>query len=349
MKSINKYLNQAEIFFGRTHLFSLPRWVQIEPTNMCNQRCMMCPRNSGLDSPLGEMSLESFIKIYKQIPTIENIQLNGLGEPLINPDIFEMIKYAKSRESSVTLTSNCELADEVKARKLVESGLDLLKVSMDSADANNYYSIRHGDLHRALEGIKNIVVAKRRNGTTKPMIWFNSIIMKDNCDKMGDIIKLGELAGVDFIRFKSIDTFNIFDANTLMVGPDVLHRNIQNILQNLPNTKVKHNLDKILENEEINYRHPDSVCPCYSPWLEVYVQWYGGVRLCCEFYSSKYDMGNILKDNFKEIWNSQQMQCIRSNFIKGRVGFPVCMTCTRFQRNVDIYNRIQRIKRGHLL
>jgi len=344
-RKINEYINKAEIIFGAKRLWSLPRWVQIEPTNLCNQGCVMCPRNTHLDSPLGKMSLENFKKVYAQIPTIKDLQLNGLGEPLINEDIFEMIKFAKAKGSSVTLTSNCELATPEAAKKLVESGLDVLKISMDSSDPETYSTIRHGHLDKALEGVRNIVAAKRTAGKSRPKIWFNSILMASNYEKMLDIIKLGADLGVNLVRFKPINVFDVYQEKNLKVPPEKLFAKIGEVIEESRSLSVEHNLAELMANKDIYYRPREMDCPCYSPWLEVYIQWYGGVRLCCEFYSRQYDLGNLFKTPFKEIWNDKPMQQIRVLFAKGQTNFPVCAACNRFRRNIVIKKKVDNIKK----
>lgn len=329
------------MFFGRKKLLSLPRWVQIEPTNLCNQKCVMCPRNTHSDSPQGQMSFNDFKIIYRQIPTINDLQLNGLGEPLINEEIFQMIKYAKKHGSTVSLTSNCELISEDKAVQLIESGLDILKISMDSADPAIYSLIRNGNLARAVAGIKNMIEAKKRLRRDKPLLWFNSILMANNYKWMFNVMELGNNLGIDYIRFKPVDTFNIYKEKDLIIPEENLFVEIINTIEKSQGFLVKHNLRDLLSRRDIYYKPRDIKYPCYSPWLEVYIQWYGGVRLCCEFYSSKHDVGNIFQDDFRTIWNNAIMKGIRSLFLQGQMNFPVCQTCNRFQRNILIYNKIK--------
>jgi radical SAM protein with 4Fe4S-binding SPASM domain len=331
------------MIFGRKRVLSLPRYVQVEPTNLCNQKCEFCPRNTHMDAPLGAMSFENFKKIYEQIPTIKDLQLNGLGEPLLNEDIFKMIKYAKEKGSTVVMTSNCELMTKEKAKELVKSGLDILKISMDTNDPVLYAKVRHGDLEKALDGIKNIVEARREAGGKTPKLWFNSIIMKSNYDKMLNIVKLGADLGVDLARFKPIDTFDVYKDKNLKVVDGELFSKIKLAIEEAKKYTIRHNLESLLDKKEIYYRPKDADCPCYSPWLEVYIQWYGGVRLCCEFYSKKFDVGNMFEKSFKEIWNGRAMRNIRREFAKGKMNFPVCDTCNRFQRNITINNKIEKI------
>ena len=107
IKKINGIVNKIEMALGRTKLISLPRYAQIEPTNRCNEKCVFCPRNeSDYDVLLGKMSLEQFKDILRQIPTLTDFQINGLGEPLLHQDIFEMIRYAADKGINISMNSN---------------------------------------------------------------------------------------------------------------------------------------------------------------------------------------------------------------------------------------------------
>lgn len=328
---------------GRESLFSYPHDVQIEPTNRCNQKCLMCARNSGLDAPVGDMSLETFKKIINKLPTIRNLLLNGLGEPLLNQDLPEMVKFASLKGIAVSINSNCALIDKPLAEKLVDSGLRLVKISMDSSDPEVYQTIRGAVIEPVIRGIKALVEARKEKGAVFPELWFNSIIMKQNYKELIDILKLGESLEIDFVRFKPVNVFDLEQNKSLVIKSDELRKVIRETVQSAADLKIKHNLPQLLKDFGAYYR-PKEKIPCYSPWRELYLQHYGGVRLCCEFYSKKYDMGNILEEDFGRIWNGVKMQKIRKEFKRGNTYFPVCQNCNRFQKNILIH---QKIKNAH--
>lgn len=345
LRKINRRLNQLEIFLGRKRLISRPRYAQIEPTNRCNQRCIMCPRNDKLDVPIGDLNFSTFKKILGQLPFIQSLLLNGLGEPLINKELPKMIKYANSRGVNVSINSNCALIDKSLAEGLVDSGLRLLKISMDSTDPKVYQSIRRAPLEPVIKGIENLVKARKKKKSYYPQLWFNSIIMKQNYKELLDILYLAEKLGVDFVRFKPVDVFDVYEDEKLKISNKQLEKTLREIVKKAKNIKVKHNIQDILDDiKKGTYYRPKGI-PCYLPWSEVYIQYYGGIRLCCDFYSKKHDIGNMLEENFSKIWNGEKMQTIRSNFIKGEINFPVCKSCNHFSRNLEIYDKIAGIKK----
>lgn len=344
VKKINNLVNKMEILFGRQRLFSYPRHIQIEPTNRCNQACVMCPRNDELDVPIGDMDFETFRKIVNKLPAVENLLLNGLGEPTFNNDLSKMIAYASSRGINVSINSNCALINESLAKELIESGLVLIKISMDSPDPQVYQSIRQASLEPVINGIKALVRIKKEKKSQKPYLWFNSIIMRQNYRKLIDILHLAEKLEINSVRFKPLDIWGVPRNKEMLVEKNSLKEALKETLYLARNININHNLKNLLDDFNIYYR-PKGKIPCYSPWTELYIQYYGGVRLCCEFYSKKYDLGNILKENsFRKIWNGLKMQKIRKEFKKGNLYFPVCQNCNRFQRNIIIQNKINKLK-----
>jgi len=345
LRKINRFVNKIEIVLGRTKLFSYPQSVQIEPTNRCNQRCIMCPRNTRLDVPIGDLSLDNFKKIIDKLPVIGNLQLNGLGEPLLNKELPEMIKYATSKGIKVSINSNCALIDESLAKKLIDSGLNLLKVSMDSPDPAVYNSIRNAPLEPVIRGIQTLIKIRKEKKSHTPQVWFNSIIMKNNYKNLDEILILGDKLKIDLVRFKPINIFWAGKDSDLTVEIKELKNEIEKVIKITKNLKIKHNLEELLNRIETNfYQRPSKKIPCYSLWTELYIQYYGGVRLCCEFFSKKDDIGNILKEDFQKIWNGSKMRQIRKEFKRGNTYFPACRSCNRFQKNILLYNKIKKLR-----
>ncbi|MFH1226170.1 MAG: radical SAM protein [bacterium] len=346
---VNKPINRLEIFFSREKLFSQPRYIQIEPTNRCNQRCLMCPRNHQLAGPLGDLPLADFKKIINRLPALEDLLLNGLGEPLLNPELPSMIAYAASRGIKTAINSNGALIDEPLAKKLMASGLGLLKISLDSADSAVYQSIRQASLAKTIEGIKAMVKVRQEHKSHLPQLWFNSIIMKSNYRELAGILKLGAELGIDLVRFKPINEFWLKSkSQESVIGPDDLIWAIKQAIAAGEGLPVKHNLAELLAKLAVGqYARPKSDWPCFSPWLELYIQYYGGVRLCCEFCLRQDDIGNLLAEDFQAVWNGSKMRQIRKEFAKGNTYFPACRNCNRFQRNVLIQQRINKLRKNY--
>src|SRR6266516_1954311 len=113
----------------------LPSFVQIEPVGQCNLRCQMCPIQFRTDGPpYGPpdfMPFDEFTRLVDQFEGLEELQLQGLGEPMMHPRFFDMVAYASGKGIKVTTNSNLTLLNERRAERCVKSGLDSLHVSID--------------------------------------------------------------------------------------------------------------------------------------------------------------------------------------------------------------------------
>ncbi len=118
-----------------------PFKLKFENTTICNLRCVMCPLSVGLKRPTGSLSYENFRFVFDQIyPCYLN--LTGIGEPLLNKDIFKIIQYAKAKRTFVKLDSNATLMTREKGVQMLEAGPDILSISMDGATKETYEKIR---------------------------------------------------------------------------------------------------------------------------------------------------------------------------------------------------------------
>ena len=124
----------------------LPSFVQIEPVGQCNLRCQMCPIQFRTDGPPNGppafMPFETFRRLVDQLPTVTELQLQGLGEPMMHPRFFDMVSYAATRGITVSTNSNLTLLTPARAERLVTSGLSRLHASIDGATAATYERIR---------------------------------------------------------------------------------------------------------------------------------------------------------------------------------------------------------------
>ena len=160
-----------------------PVSISFEPTTSCNLRCPECP--SGLRAftrPTG-MLQKSFFK-----ETIDQLRKELLylvfyfqGEPYLNPDFLEMVKYASSKKIYTATSTNAHYLNDENARRTIESGLDRLIISIDGTTQEVYQQYRiGGKLEKVLEGTRNVVKWKKELKSKTPFIIFQFLVVKPN-------------------------------------------------------------------------------------------------------------------------------------------------------------------------
>lgn len=133
-------LNQFCRIIHSTRVYRLTT-AGIETNNTCNLKCTHCPTPHEMKREKGYMSLSTFKQIIDMNPELERIYLTNWGEPLIHPEIVEMTGYAHSKGKHTAITTNGTTLDRTFSRNLIESGLDLIKFSVDG-DKETYHKIR---------------------------------------------------------------------------------------------------------------------------------------------------------------------------------------------------------------
>jgi MoaA/NifB/PqqE/SkfB family radical SAM enzyme len=180
-----------------------PVRLDFENVSRCNFRCTMCQVS---DWPKGrradDMSFDDFKAIIDQQYGLVEIKLQGMGEPTIQgDDFFRMIAYARSQSiwvRSVTNASLLHLKDNYK--KLIDSGVNELQISVDGADEETFTAIRRGAVFaQVMENCKLINGYCREKGIDRTKMW--TVVQKANRHQMADLVRLAAELGFSNMVF----------------------------------------------------------------------------------------------------------------------------------------------------
>ena len=156
--------------------FDFPMRLNIEPTNYCNLSCSMCPRE--LNRPFGYMDINLFKKIIDESVLYGKrliITINKDGEPLLHPELPQMIKYAKDKDAAhkINFYSNGILLSEAKSIELIKSGLDTIHISIDAFSNETYKKIKNiQKLEVVEENVKRLVELKKKLRSKNKLKYF---------------------------------------------------------------------------------------------------------------------------------------------------------------------------------
>jgi len=185
-----------------------PKVVFIEVTNRCNLLCETCPHTYFQREPLKSLSLDEFIRIAEQFPQMKRALLHGIGEPLLNRELPEIIKYLKGRNIEVIINSNGTLLTPQWQEKLIESGLDQYRCSIDGAKDETYARIRGANLLPKLRrGLEGLVKTKECLGAKTPQISIWCVSSQENLQELPDLLRLAADLGVPEVYMKRMIYF----------------------------------------------------------------------------------------------------------------------------------------------
>ena len=314
------------IFSEPLYTASFPIYIQIEPATICNLKCKMCI------APYWEkrepyLSLEKFKIITEQFPYLRKISLVGAGEPLLNPDIFEIIRWAKSRKILIGFATNGMLLTKRNIGNILNSGTDWLNISVDGATKETHERIRQGgDFDLVINNIKELVEAKKDN-KTDISLWF--LGMRDNIEELPQMVKLASGLGIKKLNMQTVHYWGRQDWKLRLDGQrldDGLVK-LKSIILEAITTAKKYN---ILFNY-VNTPFNKSKRVCKWPWKSCYITVEGFVTPCCLHGSdpNNINFGNIFIDDFRDIWNNRAYQEFRK-MLKSDKPPSLCVGCTGY-------------------
>jgi radical SAM protein with 4Fe4S-binding SPASM domain len=325
-------------------MHDFPIHMQLESTDACNLNCTTCSRDVIVDkaSILPEEHWKTVIDEMK--PTTLNV--SGIGEPFLHPDIFRIIEFAKSRGAAVNCATNFTRISG-RHREVVESGIDQLKVSIDATDAETYRLIRGEHLwDHIVENIKELNEWKKKLGSTKPSIRFNFALQRFNYEQAVDLVELARELGVDGIYYQFLSYVDMEDRKPMLTG-DMSRTRLLELLDEAGKRAEKYGIKTNLDLWERDFEwfwnkmhtiedYKPNGKNCYMPWISTWLGADGWVRPCpvMPWTVDEGRMGNLREQTFAEIWNGKPYRDLREALKRGERPTRSCKTCYP----QDLYN-----------
>jgi radical SAM protein with 4Fe4S-binding SPASM domain len=290
-----------------------PVSVSFEPTTSCNLRCPECP--SGLRAftrPTGMLQKNFFKETIDQLSNeLLYLVFYFQGEPYLNPDFLEMVKYASAKKIYTATSTNAHYLTEANAKKTVESGLDRLIISIDGTTQETYRQYRvGGNLNKVLEGAVNIVKWKKELKSKTPFVIFQFLVVQHNEHQIEDVKQLAKEIGVDDVWLK---TAQVYDYEN---DPNKL------IPSNTKYSRYKKNREGKYFFKGNNANH------CWRLWHDPVITWDGSVVPCCFDKDAQHKLGSLRQMPFKELWQNAEYKSFRSKVLQSRKNIDICANCS---------------------
>src|SRR5260370_9590234 len=289
--------NRAKLLWGylsrQTKLNGLPVEYIVETTAKCNLYCPMCPRETH-KQPKEDMTDHIFERLVRESgSTAEHMMLIGLGEPFMDPKIFERIASCERHNTSTLLSTNGTFLDERMAARLLETPLQHITLSFDGATKESFEFYRKGArFEKVRDNFVRFARMKKERGS-RVQVVVQMVRMERNAAEVDDFRRFWTpVPGVDQVPIK--------DDETNRMLPDAAH-------------------------ETKEWKHP-----CHYLWRgPMYVKHTGDIYPCCPSYMLDCKpLRNIPETPLENIWNSELMQEMRRLHISGlAVEIDICSRC----------------------
>ncbi|EME69307.1 putative cofactor modifying protein [Paramagnetospirillum caucaseum] len=295
--------NSAEKYAG---LPAFPRLVDLELTNTCNFRCLMCPTgNFSQRREKGLMSEEVFYRVLDQLaPTRTPIRFIRWGEPLLHPKVVDFIE-ACSRAGIVShMNTNGSKLTEELAGQLIDAGLKSLKFSFQGVDRKSYEEMRNTDFFDGLlETIE--MLARVRGDRAFPYLHISTTITYETPAQVEAFTKrvTGLVEKVSVGR----TILDLVDLNAVRLKPHEVER-----------------LRWLKEHESLVKNHPE----CPEIFDKLSINWDGSVSACCNDPDNLMLVGDTATQTLAEIWSDRVITKYREMLVDMRHDeLPVCKDC----------------------
>jgi len=283
----------------------------IELTNNCPMKCVMCPRTKHMTRDIGYMDLDLFRSVIDQM-VADNpehcsgkpVALHHFGESLMHREVDRFIAYAEGKGVSTMLSVNPITFTDRVIEQLLDSAPSKLIMSMDGHDDKSFFAIRGVEdaWERSREKLFKYLELKRERGV-KTRVIVNMIDFGLNRASIDQLKYYWEnTPGVDEFCAKPFSTW-IGDAEEI--------------------NEFKDGTLNLLTEKDTR----QSYVSCNRPWTVLTVTWDGDVVPCCYDYDKKEPLGNVRDLPLLAIWNGEPMQRLRRQFVSGRVDSPLCKDC----------------------
>ncbi len=243
---------------------------------------------------------------------VHTMQFYFQGEPLLNPQLPEMIHRAHLAHIYTTCSTNAQALTPILANQLVQSGLDRIIVSIDGLSEESYQAYRvGGSLNQALRGLVFLRQAKEQLGS-RIHIELQCLRLKSNEHEWKMFRRSYRQMGADSLTLKTAQFYDYQQGNSLMP------------------TDPRYSRYQLLNGQYVpkNRIHSVRNRPCARILLGCVITVDGDVLPCCFDKQAQYVMGNINQSSLSTIWHSSAFADFREQVRHNRLHYSMCHNCT---------------------
>jgi radical SAM protein with 4Fe4S-binding SPASM domain len=265
----------------------------IEISNACNLKCTMCPR-SMMQRPIQFMDASTFESLISDNrETLEFVSLNGYGEPLLHPEIFNFLAVCRKYGVRTGISTNCSTLNEKKAKALLENPPDIITLAIDGVSAEDYEKVRVGAVFETVTENVSRFLAICADYKHPMYIILQCIYMTETKHQISSFRNLFAGQKYDAIRIRQLTYSGAI-------------------------------------RDDADYRN--RTCACYWLWNEPMVLADGTLVPCCQDVNGELALGSIKNHSLNELWNQHIVQMLRDKHASGqRNAISICSDCNMYQ------------------
>ncbi len=317
----NAILTQIDLACLSDEVLALPHQHYVAISDTCNIHCPRCPRQAyfGDRWENGFLSFEKFEEHVAPLArSAQLLGLYGLGEPFLHRRFFDIVRLTKEAGAeALTNTHGMGLKPRVNDR-IIESGLDVLNVSMDGATPEVFNPLREGaDLEVVKRQVKDLAARRSAAGSATPRLLIACMINRDNLHELSDVVRMADELSVEQVDFSDTVICDPADIDISVAGEIVMWKAIdraQEVGREL-GIRVNYTLQRPYPWRPIP---PEEQVPaptvCELAWHTWLIGKHGEVNPCCFI---AWEFGNVFTDDSDRIRNGAEARALRRRLMSG--------------------------------
>ncbi len=296
------------------------RRISIVLTTHCNLKCVWCHReeehviNSGyLSNKISSNKLKNFLP---QLKGFDVLSWGGLGEPLMNKDIYELSTLAAKYVPIVKTTSNGTTLTKKNVVKIKNSGLNYLEVSIDGFDSEANQKLRGSDENIIIDNLYELC-----DQTDLPL-QINSVVSEENYDslffaieKLKDVKNIVCIHAIPLFMTKHMMSLGIKTLSKEKFQKLIIHWDNEIKKYNLK-WELSPNLSDVDFDPVVFMKKKHNIC--FTPFEDPTINVDGDIVPCSRL--QHIGLSNVFDEGFEKAWNSEKMKNFRLEQLKGNYG-----------------------------
>ena len=295
-------------FYPKSQFRKIPGQILIEPTNLCNLRCPVCPTYFAMQRARGFMDFalyKSVIDEFKDLAKKPAIGMIFAGEPLLHPRIAEFVEYAAKNGHETLIGTNATLATKDLSEKLIRAGLSNIHLCLEGLTKEAHEVYRQGSKFEVVKkNIEDFISLKKELKSQTPVVVIQTLLTSFSESQLDDMAKWAKETGADAINFK-----------TLSLGSHT-------------SDEMKKRYEYLLPKKGELRRRTSGLTRtlCSAPLRSAVVYWDGELSLCCVDMDNKVKLGNIKNGGFLKTFFSAE--AVSKRKLGFRKKFDLCARCS---------------------
>lgn len=299
-----------------------PFYVTVDITRQCNLHCTGCrfhspnvDRPAARDGTAAHMSWRLFSDLCDALEGMgtESMTISGAGEPFLHPRLVDMVAKAKATGLTVSLFTNGTLLNATNIHSLIDSGLDLLKVSIWTGWRDNYATYYPGtktdNFDAVIAGLKLVKRLKEERRSKLPKVKLHQPVDRGNFRHVEALFDIARSTGCETLSFSPFATQGgMFFSHILTPAEE---HQVRRRLVRLKKECRALSMDHVIDTTLMRYRIGGAVwekLPCYIGWLHARIHHDGNVSPCTSYEQTT---GNLHQHSLPEIWNGPGFRTFR--------------------------------------